>query len=84
MDTHEATGAMREVAGKAERKYGEAKDKISDKVRRLMDTDDLRAASGENWDNLMEMVQENPGSAVGISVLVGAGLGALIAYLARD
>ena len=49
-----------------------------------MEREDLQASAEGTWMNLMSLVQENPGSSIGVSLLVGAGLGALIAYLVRD
>lgn len=124
MDTHEATGAMRETAGKVEKNYGRLKEKATDAIENATDqagvnreqvegtvremagraqrvygtvkskvsqaAEDLSdnyqeagEAASQQWNRAMTLVQDNPGTAIGVSLLVGAGLGAVIAYLSR-
>jgi len=82
MDTHEVTGTVKEIEGKAEKSYGQLKSKTREAV------DELAGIAGEqsdtSWDHAMTFVQENPGTAVGIGFLVGAGLSALLTYLIQD
>jgi uncharacterized protein YjbJ (UPF0337 family) len=83
MNREQAAGTAREFAGKAERTYGDIKSKVSQAAKEW--TDDTREMASRSWDNTVEIVKENPGTAIGVSLLVGAGVGALIAYLAsRD
>jgi len=88
MDTHEVTGTIREAAGKIEKTYGQVKDKARasqtvDNLRDAYETAGERAS--ESWERVEELVQENPGTTIGVSLLVGAALGSLITYLStRD
>ncbi len=123
MDTHEVTGSFKEMAGKAEKGYGQLKDKVKQtteevsgratgmndeqvegtarefagkaeraygnlKAKVRQTADELAGNAGEygqtSWDNTMALVQDNPGTALGLGLLAGAGIGALIAYLAKD
>ena len=84
MDAHEVKGTVREAAGKAERAYGEAKERVGQAAQNFIERENLETYGEGAWENLMGFVQDNPGSAIGISLLVGAGIGALISYLASD
>lgn len=87
MNEHEVKGTVKEVAGKAEQTYGKAKEKVTKTVDEWASqaedaADDL--PNENSLDEALALVQENPGTAIGLSLLVGAGLGALIAYMAHD
>jgi len=82
MDTHEVTGTVREIEGKAEKSYGQLKSKARETADELAGIADEPIDS--SWDNAMAFVQENPGTALGIGFLVGAGVSALLTYLIQD
>ena len=82
MDTHEITGTAKEAAGKAEKSYGQLKSKAREMVDDLTET--ANKYGKPSRDQAMAFIQENPGTAVGIGFLVGAGIGALLTYLIQD
>ena len=84
MDTHEATGALREAAGAAERQYGEWKNKVSQSIDTINSPEGLQEAASRGWEAMMDAVQNHPGVSFGVSLLAGAVLGALIALLTRE
>jgi len=85
MNKERLRGTAREWAGKAERTYGQIKSKASQAGEELSGRySDLADRANDTWEQTLELIQENPGAAIGVSVLVGAGLGALIAYLVKD
>ena len=79
-------GAGMEAAGKARRAYGTLKERFSEAADSL--SDNYKQAGeriSESWERVEEIVQENPGTTIGVSLLVGAALGSLITYLSlRD
>ena len=85
MDTHEIKGAAKVAAGKTEQAYGRVKEKLTRTAEKLagrLEQENIGAEGStfQAWD----LVQEYPGAAIGLSLLAGAGLGALLAYLAHD
>jgi uncharacterized protein YjbJ (UPF0337 family) len=85
LNEEQVRGKVREVSGRAEQAYGSVKAKVSEVARDLSDRyGDAAGAASNSWNRTLDLVQENPGTAIGISVLVGAGLGAVIAYLAKE
>ena len=85
MDTHEVTGTMEELKGKAEKNYGRLRDRAGE-VQEEMETfsDSAQRNAEAAWENTIELIRENPGSSIAIAVLVGAGLGALLMAWATE
>jgi uncharacterized protein YjbJ (UPF0337 family) len=85
INKEQISGTAREYTGKAERAYGNLKQRVSQTADELAGVSDRgRYAVQDSWNNAMALVQDNPGAAVGISFLVGAGIGALLSALADD
>ena len=85
INREQVSGAVREYAGKAEKAYGSIKAKLSQAASDFTDNyETTRDTASRTWDNTVEYVQENPGTAIAAGILIGAGIGALVAYLNRD
>jgi ElaB/YqjD/DUF883 family membrane-anchored ribosome-binding protein len=86
MDAHEITGTAEELKGKAEQTYGKMRDRMSPATEQEFETFSDTALRGveETWEKTVDLIRENPASSVGIALLVGAGIGALLTAWASD
>jgi ElaB/YqjD/DUF883 family membrane-anchored ribosome-binding protein len=86
MNTQETLDNAEELGKKAEKGYGKLREKIRDAGD---DFETLSANARRNaedaLDNTVDLIRENPLPALGIALLVGASLGALLtAWASQD
>ena len=86
MDTHEITGTVEELKGKAEKTYGKMRDRMSPATQEEFETfsDTALRSAEEAYEKTIDLIRENPAASVGIALLVGAGIGALLTAWAGD
>jgi len=82
MDTHEVTGTVQEIKGKAEKAYGRLRDNMSAGDEEYETFSSTAAGNaGVAWEKSLDMVRDYPAGSIGVSLLVGAALGVLITAL---
>lgn len=80
MDTHEATGTIREMEGKAERQYGKARETLRERFG--SSAEEAQESVQSAWEDTLDWIREYPAASVGMALLAGAGIGAaLVAWL---
>jgi ElaB/YqjD/DUF883 family membrane-anchored ribosome-binding protein len=85
MDAREATGTADELKGKAEQTFGKLRDRMGDASEEFETfTAGAQGTATEAMERSMDWIRENPGSSLGIALLLGAGIGALLTAWAKD
>jgi ElaB/YqjD/DUF883 family membrane-anchored ribosome-binding protein len=74
-----------DVASKAEKGYGKLREKLSDMGNEFETfSSNARAGAETAMDNTVELIRQNPLPALGIALLIGASIGALITAWASE
>jgi ElaB/YqjD/DUF883 family membrane-anchored ribosome-binding protein len=89
MDTREAAQSAEEITRKAEKGFESARDAARERLNQANEqyetfSSNARRDAEATWERTIDLIQENPVSALGIALLVGAGVGALITAWAKD
>jgi ElaB/YqjD/DUF883 family membrane-anchored ribosome-binding protein len=81
-DGDTAFGRAREVADIALEKGRETWKEMNAQGKEAISQ--AQKSAGEAWEDAQKLVQKHPGKAVGIALLVGAAVGALLAFRKND
>jgi len=86
MNTEQKIETLDEINEKANKGYDKLRDKLTSAGDRI---DEMTAQTRERvedaWQNAGDLVREHPMASVGLALLVGAGIGALLtAWANRD
>lgn len=84
MERH-SNETLEDVTDKTDETYNRLRGRLSDANERLQDFSENAKESAVNaLDHSMDWVRDNPGTAIGIALVLGAGLGVLITYWSTD
>jgi ElaB/YqjD/DUF883 family membrane-anchored ribosome-binding protein len=73
---------LEDLAGEAQ---SELRDSLNEANARFQTfSSQARQNAEATWEKAIDLIQENPGTSLGIALLVGAGIGALITAWAKD
>ncbi len=85
MEAREGREAVGELNKKAEKGYESVRQNLEEANEQFETfSANARHNAEATWERTIDLIQENPVSALGIALLVGAGIGALITSWARD
>ena len=89
MDTPEMKGTVDDLKEQAERSYRSVREGIQESTRKAQDefetfSEKARPQLEAAWESTIALIQDNPVSSMGIAVLVGVGVGALLTAWAKD
>jgi ElaB/YqjD/DUF883 family membrane-anchored ribosome-binding protein len=85
MEAREGREAVEELSKKAEKGYESVRQNLEEANEQFGTfSANARRNAEATWEKTIDLIQENPVSALGIALLIGAGIGALITAWASD
>jgi ElaB/YqjD/DUF883 family membrane-anchored ribosome-binding protein len=85
MEAQDTVQAAEDIRKRAEKGYESARERMSEAGEQFETfSSNARQNAEAAWEKTIDLIQENPVSALGIALLVGAGVGALLTAWASD
>ncbi len=76
---------VNQTMGKAEQGYDRLRGRLNKANENLQEmSETARDSASDALENTLDWIRDNPGTSLGIALLVGAGVGALITAWAKD
>ena len=79
METQES---METIEEKAQEGYATLRDRVNNITEKFSQR--ARRNAADTWEKTSELVRENPATSIGIAILIGAGIGALLTAWSKD
>jgi ElaB/YqjD/DUF883 family membrane-anchored ribosome-binding protein len=81
MDAQDA-GTMEDLGTESRSELRDSLNQANERFQTF--SSNARQNAEATWEKAIDLIQENPASSLGIALLVGAGIGALITAWAKD